>query len=433
MAIYVECSDTYKNSRRNTGIQRVVRNVVNNLGLCESKVFPVIFDGNNWKIVDGIASPHDKTARNVYRTEVYTAGKLLWNAFRFFIAVIIPYKPWTNFFRNSRYEFGLNYLIFNFISPFRKFFRKKQAQGTPSTQFSIEASDTLVMLDSSWSDSVWDEVEPLKNKGVKIITVIYDLIPLSHPEFCDDGLVRAFRNWFFRAAILSDSFICISDFVSGCVREELKKVGRHDVPIKHFYLGSDLDGVNMEANIREDVLTVCNGKNKFILAVGTIEPRKRYDLIVEAFEHYVAAYGCEINLVLVGKIGWKVEKLVDKIRNNPQFKQGLYLFDSLNDAELNRLYENCAGLVFASDIEGFGLPLVEARQKGVPVIASDIPVFREIADEGVIFFTAGDVDSLRVTMKKFVDGKIVSDVKKMEWLSWKESTQQLIAKVHELA
>lgn len=436
MAIYVECSDTHKHRERNTGIQRVVRNVVNNLNVCETEVFPVIFDGSAWRVIDGIVSPHveERTPAVAYRTELLLASKLLWNALRFFLAVLIPFRPWSKFFRNSRHEFGLNFLIFKTMSPLRQLLRRARPQpqaSVPSLQ--IQAGDTLVMLDSSWSDSVWDEVEPLKRQGVKIITVIYDLIPISHGQFCDDGLVKAFRHWFSRAAALSDAFVCISDFVRDCVRAELKKSGRDNVPIEYFYLGSDLDGIAVDATIRPHVAAVCDGNKKFILAVGTIEPRKRYDLIVQAYESYVRSFGPELNLVLVGKIGWKVEQLIDKIRSNPLHDKGLYLFDSLNDAELNSLYEKCAGLVFASDIEGFGLPLVEARQKGVPVIASDIPVFREIADEGVVFFQAGDADSLKNTVKRFFDGKLVSDVKKMTWLSWKESTQQLIDKVREVA
>lgn len=432
MAIYVECSNTFINSRVNTGIQRVVRNIINNLGESGREVSPVIFDNIGWKVVSGIPAPYGKTSFDEYRADVYMASKALWDASRHFLATIIPFKPISNFFRNSKRQFGLNYLVvksFRLLSRLSAIFGREKS----NKNLNIGPGDTLVMLDSSWTSTMWDEVERLKKTGVNVVTVVYDLIPISHAECCDDGLVKVFCNWFSRAAKLSDSFLCISKFVGGCVKDELKKIGRENVPVEYFYLGSELDGVNDAATIKDDVLSVCEGQKKFILAVGTIEPRKRYDLVMDAYEKYVESYGADVNLVLVGKVGWKVEKVVNKIKSNPLFERGLYLFNGLSDSELNMLYEKCSALVFASDIEGFGLPLVEARQKGIPVIASDIPVFREIADEGVTFFTAGDAASLKTQIKRFVDGQLASDVEKMTWLSWQESTQMFMTKVHELS
>lgn len=455
MAVYVECTDTYLNSRRNTGIQRVVRNIVNNLGECEGNVHPVVFDhqSQQWSMVPGIPAPYEPTVAEratsnktvlsekkqaflEYRQQVFLATKMLWNALRYFIAALLPFAPWHKFFNNSKHAFGLNYLVVGLariaLFPLRKV--KRIASGkTSAVGFEILPGDTLVMLDSSWSNSIWDEVAKLKRKGVNVITVVYDLIPISHGQFCDEGLVRIFKHWFSCAAQLSDSFVCISDFVRGCVQNELNKLGRHNIPVEYFYLGSDLDGIAHDSSISEHVAAVCSDQKKFVLAVGTIEPRKRYDVIFNAFEQYVNAYGCDINLVLVGKIGWKVDGLISKIKSHKLFEKGLFLFNDANDAELDMLYDKCSSLVFASDIEGFGLPLVEARQKGIPVLASDIPVFRELADDGVVFFTAGDARSLKEQLRRLKQGEIVSEVKKMKWLSWKESAQTFISKVHALS
>lgn len=444
MAVYVECTDTFINSRRNTGIQRVVRNIVNNLGENAQDVKPVIFDHVNgiWSIVPGIPTPYERSIAEEheskksgiaqYKEDVLIATKLLWNALRYFIAALIPYEPWRGFFKNSKHHFGLNYLLVSLAGMVRRPFMKQKEKGT-SAGLKILPGDTLVMLDSSWSNSIWDEVAQLKKQGVRIITVVYDLIPMSHRQFCDDGLVKVFTHWFTCAVKLSDAFVCISDFVRGCVLKELAAIGRENVPVKYFYLGSDLDGIENNAKISEEIASICTAGKKFVLAVGTIEPRKRYDVIVEAFEKYVAAYGPDISLVLVGKIGWKVEALINRIQSNNQFETALFMFNHANDAELNMLYENCSGLIFASDIEGFGLPLVEARQKGIPVIASDIPVFREIADDCVVFFDAGEAESLKYQIRRLTNGEIASQASKMEWLSWKKSAQIFMEKIHELS
>ena len=142
--------------------------------------------------------------------------------------------------------------------------------------------------------------------------------------------------------------------------------------------------------------------------VGTIEPRKGYGYAIEAFEDmWKTGYGGA--LIIIGKIGWKADEPVKKINRSAYLNKKLFLFNDLSDDELCFLYNGADAFIFASVREGYGLPLVEAMNHRLPVIASDIPVFREISEGGggeggdnypVIYFTP-DKNGLINAVKEF--------------------------------
>ena len=125
-----------------------------------------------------------------------------------------------------------------------------------------------------------------------------------------------------------------------------------------------------------------------ILMVGTVEPRKGYEAALAAFE-YLWSHGPTDapDLVLVGKPGWKTAALQSKIRNHPEIAKRLHWFDNISDEGLCLLYQACRGLLMASRGEGWGLPLIEAALHRRPVLARDLPVFREHALSNIQFFS----------------------------------------------
>ena len=97
------------------------------------------------------------------------------------------------------------------------------------------------------------------------------------------------------------------------------------------------------------------------LMVGTIEPRKGYDVALRALQHLWATRGAEApDLVIVGKPGWKTEQLQRRIRSHPEQGRQLHWLDQVSDESLCSLYQSSRGLLMASHAEGFGLPLLEA-------------------------------------------------------------------------
>jgi glycosyltransferase involved in cell wall biosynthesis len=114
------------------------------------------------------------------------------------------------------------------------------------------------------------------------------------------------------------------------------------------------------------------------LMVGTIEPRKGHNQILETFE-ILWKDGLDLRLVFVGKQGWMVDQLIKKIQTHSELNKKLYWFQEASDNLLSRMYSTCSCLIAASYAEGFGLPLVEAAQYKLPLLVRDIPVFLEIA------------------------------------------------------
>jgi glycosyltransferase involved in cell wall biosynthesis len=171
--------------------------------------------------------------------------------------------------------------------------------------------------------------------------------------------------------------------------------------------------------------------------VGTVEPRKGYTQVLEAFEH-LWLKGIEVNLVIAGREGWKdlpaemrrdIPAIVQRLRSHTQSGKRLFWLEDVSDEYLEKLYSASISLIAASYGEGFGLPLIEAAQHRLPVIARDIPVFREVAGEHACFFDTRDSAQLAESLLRWMDlykqNRHPLSVD-MPWQTWKKSALQLL-------
>jgi glycosyltransferase involved in cell wall biosynthesis len=177
----------------------------------------------------------------------------------------------------------------------------------------------------------------------------------------------------------------------------------------------------------QDVLEHISSKTSFIL-IGTIEPRKGYAQTLQAFEE-LWSKGVDVNLVFIGKQGWLVEDVIDKLKVHPELNQRLFWLESISDEYLEKLYHASTCVIAASFGEGFGLPLIEAASKQIPIIARDIPVFREVAGDNAFYFSAEDASQYAQAIEAWLAlYKTQSHPKSggMNHLTWKESTDSLV-------
>jgi hypothetical protein len=230
-----------------------------------------------------------------------------------------------------------------------------------------------------------------------------------------------------------DGVICITRAVAGDVSEWLNEFGPNRLrPFKvgWFHLGADVahsiptKGLPTGAT---SVISEISSRPTFLM-VGTIEPRKGQMQTLEAFER-LWDQGIKVNLVIVGKHGWNVDRLISSMQNHSQRNRRLFWLDGISDEYLERIYAASTCLIAASEGEGFGLPLIEAAQHKLPIIARDIPVFREVAGEHAFYFTGLDPLVMANAIKDWIAldkiGKAPQS-DKMQWLTWAESNQQLI-------
>ena len=160
---------------------------------------------------------------------------------------------------------------------------------------------------------------------------------------------------------------------------------------------------------------------------GTIEPRKEQQQVLDAFE-LLWKQGMNANLVIVGKQGWMVDSLVGQIRNHSELNKRFFWLEGVSDDYLDKVYSASTCLIAASAGEGFGLPLIEAAQHNLPIIARDILVFREVAGNHAFYFSGQTPIQLANAIKEWLALNALGSAPKssdMQWLTWAESAGQL--------
>jgi len=237
------------------------------------------------------------------------------------------------------------------------------------------------------------QIKSWKRLGVKISIVVYDLLPISNPEWFNEKQVKPFKKWLVTVANFADQVLCISQTVAKNFEQWLLENGlareKHPLDVAVIPLGAGIRQSGSSTGIAaREAHHIDNLIDKrFVLLVGTIEPRKGHGVAVAAFDH-LFRNNCENMpiLIIIGRPGWKTEELQHHIRNHPEAGSRLIWLDDASDELLERLYKACSGVLFPTFAEGFGLPLIEALSYRKPVLARDLPVLRELQSGEVDFF-----------------------------------------------
>lgn len=276
-------------------------------------------------------------------------------------------------------------------------------------------------------------LQDLRNRGVLVKTVVYDLLPVLLPDVFVDGAKSMHQSWLETTASF-DGVICISKSVADEYQawlQEQNQPQRKRFSVDFFHLGADIENCLASSDLNENAQSIIKqiqSKPSFLM-VGTIEPRKGHTQTLEAFE-LLWKQGFDINLVLVGKQGWLVDELVAKLRVHPELNNKLFWLEGISDEFLEQVYTASTCLIAASYGEGFGLPLIEAAQKKKPIIARDIPVFREVAGDHAYYFKdkkAPQFISQAITnWLQLYKSNQHPKSDDMPWLTWKQSSQQLL-------
>jgi glycosyltransferase involved in cell wall biosynthesis len=273
----------------------------------------------------------------------------------------------------------------------------------------------------------------LRRIGVAVHFVVYDLLPVTLPQAFSPGAADHHNQW-LAVVTEGDGAVCISEAVADELRAWMREHGKpraRPFRVASFHLGADIGSSAPSAGMPADgaaVLAQLRQRPTFLM-VGTLEPRKGHLQALAAFEQ-LWADGVDANLVIVGKQGWMVEALVERMTRHAERNRRLFWLDGISDEFLEQVYAASACLIAASYGEGFGLPLIEAAQHKLPIVARDIPVFREVAGSHAHYFSGEAPAALAASLKEWLAlhaaGQAVrSDA--MPWLSWRESTRQLLS------
>lgn len=308
------------------------------------------------------------------------------------------------------------------------------------------AGDVLIGLDLSGDTLVRANeaglIQYYRDTGVAVWFMLHDLLPLRMPHVFPPGTEPGFAQW-LKVLTGMDGVVAVSkavaDDLQAWVKEQaLERKGKRALQIDWSHHGADLansaPSKGMPASA-EQTLSTLRAKPTFLL-VGTVEPRKSYLQALEAFE-LLWDEGVDVNLAIVGGEGWKalgdearrdIPETIARLREHPQQGQRLFWLTGISDEYLEQVYASSACLVFTSVGEGFGLPLIEAAQHGLPILARDIPIFREVALDHAYYFKgeqpADLAQSIKAWLALFEQGQH-PDSKGMPSLTWAQSAQRL--------
>jgi glycosyltransferase involved in cell wall biosynthesis len=298
-----------------------------------------------------------------------------------------------------------------------------------------------VFLGLTWSPNATPlahaTLRQYRDRGVRIAFVVYDLLPQQHPEWFPFGLPQQHLGWLVTAAALADRLICISADVADNLRQWLGEFGPHrpaPLAIAHFPLGYDIEKSVSTRGIDAGgagLVEVVKARRTFLM-VGTVEPRKGHRQALAAFDE-LWRQGTDVALAIVGKRGWMTEDVEASIAAHPELGRRLLRIDDASDELLDALYRHCAALLAASQGEGFGLPIVEAARHGIPVIARDLAVFREVARDGALYFSGTDPADLAAAIRRWMElaqSGEAPDPAGVWCTDWATSTQRLVAALH---
>lgn len=386
-ATYTLCSG------KSSGIERVVRSIIRESTQSKLGFSPQVVisqDGRFYPISDRQVAQLAKSARmqNNVRSKLPFAYEMLAKA----ICNVIPSRNLRKWILPEAGHLGV------FKVPhtlYEKFSRKMVVRKTKPIE--PTKGDLFLLPDAYWPRrGVWAAVDHAREKGAMISTVVYDLIPITHPEFVGLKRKEGFLQYVHHVATKSDQIVAISETVRKQVAEFIPTVCANESyckDIRSFELGAELSST--KGRVRKEVQDLFNPdleKTPYLM-VATFDPRKNHRYLISAFD-LLWKQRPDLKLCLVGRIGWLCEDILVQLEKHPRRNKDLFVFHDLSDAELQYCYSSSRGVIFPSIVEGFGLPIVEALWHGQKTFASDTPIHREVGRNDCSYFDLAEPQSL---------------------------------------
>ena len=281
------------------------------------------------------------------------------------------------------------------------------ARREPAENFAALArpGDVLVALGAPWAHPDYAGLvrDAKRRCGVRFAVLVFDIIPIRRPEWCDRGLVRVFRAWFSTILPEADVVLAISRATAGDVERFAAERGiALAAPVQVIPIGTGFGATPDTAPIASDRLPPAGG---YALFVSTIEARKNHLLLFRVWRRMLDELPAERvpTLVFVGRVGWLVGDLMQQLQNTDCLDGKIRLIEDASDAELSALYRGCAFTVFPSLYQGWGLPVTESLAFGKPCLAARATALPEAGGRLARYFDPESVADAYAAIRAAID------------------------------
>jgi glycosyltransferase involved in cell wall biosynthesis len=295
----------------------------------------------------------------------------------------------------------------------------------------------------------------LKNRGLSMHFVVYDLLPLQQPDSFSPPERAAFHAWLRTVSLLADNLVCTSHALSDTVLEWLKAQSMPLQPlprVSYFHLGSSLHGLALQEGNNsapaqgnkllgklfgkkaDDELLATLDQHPTFLMLGEIAPHRGHLQTLFAFDLLwgSSSSASESCLLMIGSRSETGESIARQIKRHPQFGKKLFWLEEASSSLQDACCRRATALIAGAEAAGCGLELVQAAHYRLPLIVRRIPAFEEVAAEYATYFDGTNPSDLAATLRDWLafrneDG--VPDSSNIRRVNWMQSTQQLLSAV----
>src|SRR5512147_646960 len=298
--------------------------------------------------------------------------------------------------------------------------------------------DIFFEPDSSWTEPLNRGAlfRRLKGQGVVVVVLNHDAIPIILPEVCHPNTLVSFSETIADHLQYADYALATSAGVARDLGKVTERFLGRSMTMRVIKLGADFaptesagEGDQFAASFPE------LAPLRFLLSVGTIEPRKNHGLLLQAFDRLAAK---DAGLVIVGRKGWMSDHTLAALIGHPDFGKRVFSLTALDDQALLSLYRHAYASVLPSQYEGYGLPVVEALSQGCVTVASDAGSLPEVAAGHAVFFRRGDGEALHAILDRLYGdpdyyARLKASARSFRPTPWREVGRTVAAALAEIA
>ncbi len=266
-----------------------------------------------------------------------------------------------------------------------------RGQSSSSGRAPFDSGDVLFLPLNSWNAAGIAEAlaDASTRCGVRLIPLLYDVIPLTQPHLVHRGKTAVYGDWVRNMLRLSAGMITISQHSRREIIDVSRGLGIAAPPVEVVRLGDELPAV-VPRRPGELPAEIDQG---FVLCLGSICQRKNQMLLLHVWRRLIERHGANVpSLVLVGRVERSCEAILRELQSDASVRDRLFVLQHAPDTETHWLLEHCCFTMFPSHYEGWGLPVAESLARGKYCIASGSSSLPEIAGDLIDYHSPGDVE-----------------------------------------